>query len=93
MSSNPAKKPSGAKAQTKKSQPKKSSLPFTRENYIIFFAGLIIILIGYVCMGTGDLNGPVSLTLSPILLTIGYLVLIPLAILYRKKEAGAPSTN
>ncbi len=93
MASNPANKPTGTKTRIKKTQTKKSSLPFTKENYIIFFIGLFIILTGYIFMGTGDLNGPVSLTLSPILLTVGYLVLIPLAILYRKKDAVEQSQS
>jgi hypothetical protein len=93
MSSNPQKNQAGSKVQVKKIQSKKSNLPFTKENYIIFFAGLITILIGYICMASGDLNGPLSLTVSPILLSIGYLIIIPLAILYRKKDSAVPTQN
>jgi hypothetical protein len=93
MSSNPKKNPAGAKSQVKKIQSKKSNLPFSKENYIIFFTGLLTIIIGYICMASGDLNGALSLTVSPILLSIGYLIIIPLAILYRKKESVAPSQN
>jgi len=85
MSAN-LKKTSSAKIQLKKQQSKKSSLPFTKENYYLFFAGLGIILIGYVCMATPPVNGFLSLTLSPILVCIGYLVVIPVALLYRKRE-------
>ncbi len=73
-----------SKPQVKKQPGKKSSLPFTVENYYLFFAGLAIIIIGYVCMASGDVYGPLSLTVSPILVCIGYLVLIPTALLYRK---------
>lgn len=93
MSSNPKKNQAAAKSQVKKIASKKSTLPFTKENYYIFFIGLATILIGYLCMAAGDLNGPVSLTLSPILLSLGYLVIIPLAILYRKKEPEIQSQN
>ncbi len=65
---------------------KKSSLPFTVENYFLFFAGLLCIVSGYILMGTGDVNGALSLTVSPIVLSIGYLIIIPAAILYRKKN-------
>ncbi len=74
----------------KKPQSKKSALPFTAENYYLFFAGLAVIVIGYVCMGSGQVYGTLSLTVSPILLCIGYLVLIPAAILYRKKQTENP---
>lgn len=71
------------KLQAKKS--KKSALPFTAENYYLFFAGLFVIIVGYICMATGPVNGFISLTLSPILVSIGYLVLIPVSLIYRKK--------
>ena len=64
----------------------KPVLPFTKENYYIFFAALATIILGYVIMGMGEVYGPMSLTIAPILVLIGYLVLVPLAILYRKKE-------
>ena len=63
-----------------------SELPFTRINYFLFIAGLIVIILGYVLMGTGELNSVQSLSVSPIVLLIGYLVIIPVAILYRKKD-------
>jgi hypothetical protein len=85
------KKTNVTKSQVKKLQSKKSALPFTAENYYLFFAGLVTILIGYFCMASGPVYGFVSLTLSPIIVCIGYLVLIPLALLYRKKETDQSS--
>jgi hypothetical protein len=76
----------------RKKTAKKSSLPFTRQNYIIFFIGLATILIGYICLSTPPVYGTISLTVAPILLGLGYLVLIPISILYRKKE-NSSSTN
>jgi len=63
-----------------------SELPFTRTNYFIFIAGLFVIILGYVLMGTGELNSTQALSVSPIVLLIGYLVIIPVAIMYRKKD-------
>ena len=37
-------------------------------------------------MGTGELNSTQSLTVSPIILLIGYLVIFPVAIMYKKKD-------
>lgn len=85
MSAN-LKKTNTARLQVKKLQGKKSALPFTAENYYLFFAGIFMIVVGYVCMASGTVYGFLSLTLSPIILCIGYLVLIPMALIYRKKQ-------
>ena len=58
-------------------------LPFTRKNWTLAAAGLASILIGYVCLRIPPAEGFISLTLAPILLVVGYCVLIPLAILAR----------
>ena len=58
-------------------------LPFTRKNWTLAAAGLASILIGYVCLRIPPAEGFLSLTLAPVLLVIGYCILIPLAILAR----------
>jgi len=63
-----------------------SELPFSKINYLLFVAGLIVIVLGYILMGTGELNSTQALSVSPIVLLIGYLVIIPVAIMYRKKD-------
>jgi len=50
-------------------------LPFGRKNYILFGLAAIVILAGYIALSRG------SITLAPILLLMGYLVLIPWGIL------------
>ena len=62
---------------------------FGKINYILFGIGLACLLIGYALMATGAVNSFQSLTLSPILLFMGYVVIIPLALVYREK----PSTE
>lgn len=54
-----------------------ADLPFTRRNYILFSAAAVVILAGYIALSRG------STTLAPILLLLGYLVLIPWGILAR----------
>lgn len=63
-----------------------SVLPFTTINYVLFFIGLFVIALGYVLMGTGELNSTQSLTVSPIVLLVGYVVIIPFSIMYRGHE-------
>ena len=53
----------------------KSVLPFTRKNYILFAIGIFVIVVGYITLGYG------SITLAPLLLVLGYCVIIPIAII------------
>lgn len=47
---------------------------FSKLSILIFILSLISIFIGYILLSKGDLK------FAPVLLTIGYIVLIPLAI-------------
>lgn len=71
---------------------KKKDFLFTRKNWTIFAAGLITIVIGYLLLSVPPADGFLSLTLAPILLVLGYCVLIPAAILIKDRpgeEANA----
>jgi len=46
-------------------------------NSIIFVAGILAIIIGYIFLAQE------SLTLAPILLVLGYAVLIPISLVYK----------
>lgn len=50
---------------------------FTRKNLILLAVALAVIVLGFVTLSRGDV------TLAPILLVVGYLVLVPLALLKR----------
>jgi len=50
-------------------------IPFGRKNYVIFAVAAAVIVAGYVALSRG------SITVAPILLLTGYLVLIPWGIL------------
>ena len=58
---------------------------FTSKNYIIFGIGLVTIILGYIVLALGTVNSFQSLTLAPILLFIGYLFIIPFALIYQDK--------
>ncbi len=55
---------------------------FNKLNVVLLIAAILITIIGYIIMGTGDK------TISPILLIIAYVVLFPAAIMAgtKKKE-------
>ncbi|MGH7484240.1 MAG: hypothetical protein ACREMY_01385 [bacterium] len=52
-------------------------IPFGTKNYVIFGAAALVILAGYLALSRG------SITLAPILLLVGYLILVPWGILAR----------
>ena len=62
------------------------SWSFSKKNYVLFILGIISLFIGYIIMALGETNSFQSLSLAPVILTIGYLVLIPSALLYKEKE-------
>ena len=60
---------------------------FGKRNYILFAVGLLVIIAGFIFLGTGDT------VFAPILLVLGYCVIIPVAIIIKdkKKEPEPPS--
>jgi len=59
---------------------------YSRVNYILFISGIIMIILGYIIMASGETNSFQSLSLSPVILLIGYLILIPASLLYKEKN-------
>ncbi|MEO0079577.1 MAG: DUF3098 domain-containing protein [candidate division WOR-3 bacterium] len=69
-------------AQTRPAQPapKKPSRPpiaLGKKNYIIMAVGLLTIVVGFILLAKG------SITLAPLLLVVGYCVLIPVSLLIK----------
>lgn len=63
------------------------SWPFGMKNYLLFGLALVVIAIGYITLGYG------SITLSPVLLVVGYCVLIPISLIVKDKSVGAGSSD
>ena len=59
---------------------------FGKLNYILFSIGLALVIFGYIFMASGDVNSFQSLTLAPIMLFLGYIVVIPISLVYRDKQ-------
>jgi hypothetical protein len=64
------------------------ALPFTKTNYMILAVGILSIVLGYIALGQDPWDGTMPLVFAPILLVIGYCILIPLGILYRKNTSN-----
>ena len=63
-----------------------NSWSFGKINYMFFGIGLAVILLGYILMAKGETESIQSIKISPIILIIGYCILIPMAILIKPKD-------
>lgn len=57
-------------------------------NYILLGSGILVLVVGFYLMSFGPWDNPVSLSFSPLVLLIAYLIIFPLSILYKKKKKG-----
>ena len=62
------------------------SWAFSKTNYVIAAIGVVTIILAYFIMASGTVNSFRSLTLAPVMLFIGYLIIIPIALIYRDKK-------
>jgi ATP/ADP translocase len=82
-----------AKVKSKK-QNKSYASPFknywNKQNYYLLFFGILTVLVGFILMAQEPWDSTLSLSISPIILLIAYIIIFPLAILYRRNK---PSLN
>ena len=71
------KKKENKKEKKEKRREELLDVKFTSKNILFFGVGLIMVIIGFVLLATGEI------TLAPILLVLGYLVFFPLGILLK----------
>jgi hypothetical protein len=57
-----------------------------KKNIILIAIGVLLLVIGFLCLATGPADNPISLSVAPIILVIAYMVVIPLGILFTGKE-------
>lgn len=56
--------------------------PYGKNNYIMFAIAMVVIIAGFFMLSTGDI------TVAPILLVIGYLVLIPVSLMMKDSSVS-----
>ncbi|PKL82277.1 MAG: hypothetical protein CVV24_10985 [Ignavibacteriae bacterium HGW-Ignavibacteriae-3] len=70
-----------------KEQKKIDKAPFKdywgKENYIFLVLSLVVLVIGYYVMTIGPWDSTLSMEVSPIILLIAYLILIPLTLFFK----------
>lgn len=57
-----------------------------KKNLILIAVGVLLLVIGFICLATGPAENPVSLTVAPLILCLAYLIVIPLGILWKGKK-------
>jgi hypothetical protein len=84
------------KPKTRKTGPrakKEITLPLGKTNFMIIILGIAVIIIGFIFMSENSVNGFLPTVISPILLVLGYCVIIPYGILKKPKKAKADSSE
>jgi hypothetical protein len=72
--------------QTRKKIRKEEILSLDPINYKIIGIGLVVIVLGYIALSMEPWNGFMPLVVAPILLVLGYCVIVPFGIIYKKKS-------
>jgi hypothetical protein len=72
------------------------NFPIEKKNWVWFFVGIGVIVLGYILMTTGiteepalpqgKWNNPLVIYVAPVIIVIGYCVIIPYAILKTFKK-------
>lgn len=84
----------GKPARSTSIAPANWKFPLEKNNFIIIGVGIVFIIVGYLLMGTGvseepalldnaKWNNPLAIVVAPIMLMLGYCVIIPFGILKR----------
>ncbi len=77
-----------AKSVRRRGQKKEALLPLGKKNFQIIGIGLVVIFAGYMAMKGQPVEGFLPLVLAPILLVLGYCIIIPIGILYKEKKTN-----
>ena len=93
--------PASARAKKKEGGPVKPfNLPFEAKNIRIILLGVAVVALGYLIMYMSPVMSDMALTVSPIILVIGYCIIIPYGIMAGTRSYGNktitttdPSTN
>jgi hypothetical protein len=62
------------------------NMPFEQKNIVFILIGIGVVTLGYLIMGMSETMGFMALDVSPIVLLLGYLVVIPMGIMYGSRR-------
>lgn len=66
-------------------------IQFTRRNMVTFAIGLVVLITGYILMSFGPWDNPLSRSVAPLVLILGYLIVFPVAILMKGNHRSSDS--
>ena len=62
---------------------------FSAKNIILLEIGMALLVVGYILLGQGPVNNPLSKTVAPLVLIAVYCIFVPYAILAKSKKERA----
>lgn len=86
-----ASKPTSKSRKTSVKAKKEITLPLEKTNFVIIGIGIAVLVIGYLLMSSNSVDGFTNTVIAPILLVLGYCVIIPYGILKKTKTVAALS--
>ncbi len=66
---------------------------WTKQNYYILGFGIFTVIIGFILMSQSPWDNPLSLSVSPVVLLFAYIVVFPIAILYKRKNSSVEDVS
>jgi hypothetical protein len=69
------------------------SVYWKKNNFVFLFIGLLTIIAGFVFMSMGSWDSFPSLFVSPVVLVVGYLIILPASILFVGKNEAENSSD
>jgi hypothetical protein len=66
---------------------------FDSRHVRLFGVGLVLLVVGYIALGTGPVSNPVSLSFAPVVLVGVYCVFFPLAIVFGTRKGASESVR
>ena len=66
---------------------------FSSTNILLLVISLLLLVAGYVLLGQGPVNNPLSKTIAPLVLIAVYCIAIPFAILAKGKKDSTEEQN
>ncbi len=66
---------------------------FSKKNIIGISIGIFLLVLGYVCLAQGPATNRISLDVAPVILVIGYVVVLPISILLGGKSEDKESDS
>jgi hypothetical protein len=86
-----------SKSRTSISRPSVSwKSPWSTQHYTYLGAAIVVIVAGFLLLAKGmysSWDDPLSVDVAPVVLVVGYCILVPLAIMRRSSQNNTPSES